>query len=57
MSNDHFFRLYEDENHIEDEDEDEAVVTHDDVSGVDNWEIRIMHQEREKIANMIWNDR
>uniref|UniRef100_A0A2N9FH55 Uncharacterized protein n=1 Tax=Fagus sylvatica TaxID=28930 RepID=A0A2N9FH55_FAGSY len=44
-----------DENHTEDE--DEAATTHDDVSGVDNREIRIMHQEREKIANMIWNDR
>ena len=55
MSNDRFFRLYKDENPTEDE--DEAAATHDDVSGVDNWEIRIMHQEREKIANMIWNDR
>jgi hypothetical protein len=55
MSNDRFFRLYEDENHTEDE--DEATATHDDVRGVDNREICIMHQEREKIANMIWNDR
>ena len=53
MSNDRFFRLYEDENHTE----DEAAATHDDVSGFDNREICIMHQEREKITNMIWNDR
>ena len=57
MSNDRFFCLYEDENHTEDEDEDEAAATHDDVSGFDNREICIMHQEREKITNMIWNDR
>ena len=63
ISNDLFFHLYEDENHTDYEDEnrtnyvDEAAATHDDASGVDNREIRIMHQEQEKIANMIWNDR
>ncbi len=59
MSNDRFFHLYEDENHTDYEDEnrtdyvDEAVATHDDASGVDNREIRIMQLVRERIANMI----
>ena len=62
ISNDRFFHLYEDENHTDYENEnrtnyvDEAAATHDDASGVDNREIRIIQLVRERIANMIWND-
>lgn len=57
MDSDHLFDLYDSENYFDYAEEEDATneCISDGVGGVDNREVHIMHEERERIADMIWN--